>query len=80
MAEARAALRSLLRTVNSHITSVTGNRLWHDEVTVMAPALAIPLLRHHGAVFVVFLHTASDQQDSPLTVATSDACCASAIM
>ena len=32
MAEARAVLRSLLRTVNTQLTSVSGNRLWHDEV------------------------------------------------
>ena len=25
-------LRSLLRTVNAQLTSVSGNRLWHDEV------------------------------------------------
>ena len=46
MAEARAALRSLLRTVNSHITSVTGNRLWHDEVTVVHTehGVALPIV------------------------------------
>jgi len=33
MAEARAVLRSLLRTVNTQLTSMSGNRLWHDEVT-----------------------------------------------
>ena len=47
MAEARAVLRSLLRTVHAQLTSVSGNRLWHDEVMNSKAAVQSLTLQSH---------------------------------
>ena len=70
MAEARAALRSLLRTVNTQVTSVTGNRLWHDEVTDACAALvSLRWARYARLLCVCSVGGAQGQLDHPLAAA-----------